>query len=707
MNTAFPFAVGTTLCDDDTTDYVFESSPVGFGPLPLEALDGQQVEVFVRYPDNTTSGYEPCFGVYTHSTRTVTRDVIGQSSAGDGVPVNWGSSAPKYIVMVASGSTLGNMARVFLNLPPWQDILFGMESQSNGAWANLYLTGNTLPANDMVLDWCPPAAGGSYAWRVTDPTEHDTNLPVDSTVYVGTPRMAENTSVWYETGSIGRSAAITLQMLTGRRIRTIFAATIGAAIDNATTGWWPYNASLTTGCAKIFKDAVVAALAQMTTDDPRQTATKLHLYGRVQGETDAVTGKASGTFGFMLCDYLEALEDSTRWGICNRDTRYLLWDIPRQMREDTTSALKFDGHRAAKALFGDRVQVVDTAGATTADGAGGHYDGASADMLGPRGIALLVTPSMASSAASPAFRLIKELTTLTATYIMDTSGSGAPTSGKFKFNSGLTTLRIYNTGQDAVNWKNTGLKNLQAGAVLKLTKSGEVGSNYKLVTLAGPPVFNTNDVEWPIATPVDLGTVPVAGNDTVITLLTGKLFDGVSFTAASDFAIQSSARIEGTEYPINDPSTPGANHTRTNHYLGVDELGKDTRTRHLIPFYSEKKTTTSAATTLMLVYGLEQEDNVAEYIDAIIVCKIPATHEYAKFRIEGIIRRSGTTLAFDTAATVTTLQDPDSLGAPAIATDNFFGTNALLGWKITHSGKAATTIHWVVKAHVTVIPTLP
>ncbi len=698
MNTRFPFATGFTACANNTDPYTI-SGATTFSDDPNGAqgyVDGVEYHYFVRYPDNTTSGHEEGWGAYTASTDSIARTKIGKSSAGYGVKVNWGSSATKHIAAVVSGAELGNMASAVIDLPPWQDVLLGGTSQSNGlAWANLYLTGSALPIYTQVLDWCKIAAGtGSYAWRVTDPTEQSLLLPSDDTVHVGTPRRVDSGGTVYPTGHIGRSAAITLAAFTGRKVRTIFAATVGTAIDAAVRGWWPYNASLTTGCAKIFKDAVGAAVAQMVIDDPRQTATKLHICMHAQGESDI--SKTSGQYGFMLADVIQAYEDTTRWNICDSNTIYLLYDIPPQLRESSSSGLKFDGHRVAAYLIGERAHVVDTKGALTAEGL--HYTGASADMLGPRGIKILLTSSRSDIPASPAFLLKRDVGEFGASYVMDTTGAGAPTAPKFKLNTALTALRIRNIDFLGVDYKALGMSSLKAGDVLRFVKSGQSGANYKTITLTGPPIFNTDDIEWPISTPVDTGTVPVAGDTAAVTSLVNKIFDGVTYTAITDAYIQSSKRAAGTELAITLVSEG-----RENKVLGVNTDGRDTRSRDLIPFYNTVKTTTNAATTLLNNYGLA--DGASEYIDVIVAYKILTSHRYGQFRIQCIARRTGAAVYFDSSYTVTTLQDPEGLGPPAIASDNFF--SVIWGWKVTHGCKAATTIHWTTKAYVTPLFTSP
>jgi hypothetical protein len=777
MNTRFPGClVGTTTTTSGTISLDAAALPFG-AKLDDYLVNGATYAFYVRWPDNTTTGFLEGFGVWSSTGNgSITRAKITNSTVGEATDYTF-AAGTKHILIVTPGSELANMASVFLDLPPWQDIVLGGMGQSNFGWSNLYLTGSAPASNSMVLDWCKPAAGGTAAWRVTDPTEHDTNLPVDDTVYVGTPRMAESASVWYPTGHIGRSLALTLQAITGRKVRTIFAATVGTPIDSGTKGWWPYNTALSTGCAKMFKDAVVAALAQMTTDDPRQTATKLHGFLWAQGESDvnatpgtaanattnaagyavgattltlasAGTGtivagdiltfaddtnaylvatgdtdvsnggtivlaapglriamsaatktitlattiaKSSARYGFMLYDVIAAMEDTTRWGICDSNTTYLLYDLPPYVRNNTANGRKFMGHAIAKALIGDRARIVSTEGMLGNDGA--HYTGANADTLGGRGAKGWLSPSRAAAAATPAFMLRKDATASATqggwTRVADGTG-GLSAGGKYKFTSGNAYVQITFNDNSGLFMFDAGLKHIPTGTMLKFEKV-TAPAGYRTCITTGPVEDNASYYRIPIGTIVDTGTIPAVADATYITTPLDHLWDGTTMTAATDLNILSAKLATGQEIAFSTSTT------RTDKLVGADTEGKLRRSNTLIPMYYAVKTTSNAGYTLFNNYLMADGD--AEHIDATVGYKCLTSNKQGAYRIQAIARRSGSSVLFDTTPTITQVQDGEALGvSPVIASDNFF--SILWGWKITHTGKAATTLHWTTEVRV-------
>jgi hypothetical protein len=714
VNTAFPFAVGITLCDDNTTDYVFESSPVGFGPLPVSALDGQKVEFFVRYPDNTTSGYEPGWGVYTHSTRTITRDVIGQSSAGDGVAVNWGSSAPKYLVMVASGASLANMARIFLALEPWEDILAGSTTQSNGGTLAYYQ--GTPPADtDRVLDWSRAEPGtGSEAWRQVVKAEEYTDYD-DAVPYVGTPRSIEVSSVWTPLGSINHAFATQLAALTGRRVRTVHCFRGATSLADPTYGWL-YNPSATNSVAKVFADAVDAAITQMHTDDPRQSSvTKLHVYIMAHGENDALAGESgspfygssSARYGRILADHIEALRDPDRWNIADENTVIILNDIPEPLREKESSQSvgvnEFDGHAQAQALIGSRCFVVSTAGIPTQDDQI-HYWGEGADELGVRDANTLLTPSASNANFGGAFRLAKVNTWPLAIYAWETDSASAPSSSSWRFNVAQNELKIHNTTAALGDMVSRGLGHFQIGDLIRMERQDNAAI-YVDIRITGAAVNNTTYFTYPCDIEAEAGT-RTATSFLLLPQNTGW-HDGEAYVAATPHRIQSaglSLANPETDYTGGAGVTSGAEVNRDFHYLMARAGGIMERSAQLAVRSGSRRTTDATANqTLLRSYHFE--DGRVEYINAKVCYKVPANGNVGVFDLHAIIRRTGTTTSADWAPAATVLVDEEALATdPNIVALTFSGV--LEGWIVRVTGKAATTIDWICEVETIEIPTL-
>lgn len=720
MNTRFPSAVvGTTLCANNTDNYVIEAGALSFGGLPVSALDGQLVEVFVRYPDNTTSGYEQVWGIYTHSTTTVARTKVGQSSAGEGTKVNWGNSAPKLIVFVTSGSQLGNMARIFLALDPWEDILVGATGQSNlGTLA--YYEGATPADTDRVLDWSRAVPGtGSNAWRTVAKAEQYTDYS-DSVPYIGTTRSKLDTTtspgVWKACGSIVHSFARQLATITGRKVRTVSVYRGGTSLNDPTYGWI-YDTSATNAVSKVFADAVDAAITQMHTDDPRQASvTKLHVYLFGQGENDAVIAAGgspfyaseSAEYGYLLADHIKALEDSDRWNIADENTISVLFDIPEPARklEDSQSVgvNTFDGHAQAQAILGDRCIVIPTSGIPTKDDQI-HYWGEGADELGARGADVLMSPTAPNGNTGGAFRLVKTNAWPVAAYTWEADSDSAPsTNSRWRFSLAQDEFKITYVSGSYGDTSAIGLGLFQINDIIRM-ENQSTPAIYVDVRITGRVTDNTTYYTYPCE------IVAEAGTRTAVAFLikpqNTAWHDGKSYNASTNHSIlsgkQSLANAE-TTYSEGIAATTGAEISRNHHYLMADQYGKQARSRQLAVRYGELRTTDATANQVIL--GAKHfEDGRVEYIRATVCYKIPASGNIGVFQLHAIIRRTGTTTSADWAPAATVLIDEEALATdPNIAAASLIGL--VDGYDVRVTGKASTTIDWVCEVETIVIPTL-
>ena len=698
MNTKFPgFLVGTTLTADDTTDYVVNSTVTFATDINSDAnsgmVDGQYYTYYVRYPDNTTAGHEEGWGRYTLSTDTIQREVIGKSSAGYGVPVDWDDGgATKHIAIVVSGSEIGNMARIAIDLPPWVDYRVGVTGQSNVAQGNLAVKqdGAFYAANPMVQQWATDGSGSANGWRTLDPEEQDGDVTVGSAVpYTGTGRRVEIDSVWYYTGSIAAGYANRMQAVLGRGIRLINTATLGQAIDSGTYGW-TYGVSGNT--AMEFASEVGDAIAALPAEQRLGTPDVLHAVIWAQGETDIST--SSPAYAWKLATVVFDFEDPARHGICDETiTKYLFCGFGDRYGQTNPA---FHGLQLAKQIVGDRatfikpqrnIAIFDTV----------HYVGedsyAYGELLADYHLGIANTPSQ-----DPAFEIQEIRTDMDALtkYTVQTEGESVLTAGQIQLAADHLSVRIAksdNQGGFGQNWWDKGLKYYGNGDYVTIEVTEDiVVTNGQRIDFTGPPVESTNYAEWP-CTVTDFGTVPVATNQ-VIMNCSRFLFDGESFRTGTDLELALPSISEGYEV---------GNSLAASEYklLSADGEGILRRTAVSSPFRWELKTTNATANQSM-GYSFAIPNPGYARIEAKVSYKIVGGNCGA-FTLIAMANRSGVstlTLPHNPAATVE--YDPESLTVPNIALFTF----GFAGIQIRVTGKAATDVHWVAEGTITLLPTL-
>jgi len=508
LNTKFPSnLVGTTLTTGTGT-FALESGATSFSAsLDAHLIDGQAYAYFVRWPDNSTVGWEEGFGVYSATGNgSITRATIVNSYDGVGVAHSF-AAGTKHIAIITSGSELANMARVFLSLDPWEDILVGCTGQSNAGTSVAYYA--SAPADtpaSKVLDWSRAAPGtGAYGWRQVVKADVYTDH-VTADIYTGTPRSSSGTTK----GSVVHSFAATLADITGRLVRTITVWRGATEFINATYGWLYAPAS--SNIAKTFKDAVVSA----TTGLPN---TKLHIYLFLQGEGDAANNGGtyinSDEYGYRLADHLDALEDSTKWDICTSNTLYVLFDIPERLRQAKASqdagGKQWDGHAQAAGKFGHRAFVIPTHGLTTIyDNT--HYVGESADELGQRAAYALLSPTRPPSNNLGTFRSERRLLWPSFPMTRLADGSGNPADGQWILNVARNVVKIHHTtGTGTISLRTAGLGNFQYGDIIRFSVP-TTGTPYIDVTILGIPTDGTTYFSYPCSVN-DVGTLGTVSCD--------------------------------------------------------------------------------------------------------------------------------------------------------------------------------------------------
>ncbi len=721
MNTRFPFVVGITLCANATDPYVITGATT-FSDDPNAAtgyVDGVEYHVFVRLPDNATNKYEEVWGMYTASTDSIARTRVGKSSAGYGIKVNWGSSAPKHIAAVVSGEELGNMASIFIDLKPWEDILVGGTMQSNGGKTLVYV--GSAPADTaLVDDWSRAVPGtGGNDWRKVVKAEQYTDYN-DALPYIGTVRSV-NAGGWKACGSVIHAFCTRLAQFTGRKVRSISVHRGATSFADPANGWL-YDPTVSTSVITVFIAAVNAAIARMHVVDPIQSSiTKLHIYMMLHGENDAAGGEAgqgtplwtspSNVYGDLVAEHIVMLEDPARGNICDSKTLYLLHDIPTPMREiksyQVNGANEFDGHAQAQALIGGRCRVLPTLGIKTLDDQI-HYTGEEADKLGYQDADLLLANARADNDTGGAMRLSKVNTWYDATAIWtwETNSASLPSAaGRWRFNVAENVVTIRKTDGIPVDRFAQGLGQFEVGDLLRLANAITSPTVYVDFRITGAPTITTDNVAYPCAVVTSVGT-----RTAVVFYLQPQntaWHDGKSFLASTPHALQSRKQAlinTETVYTGGVALTADADLGKDFHILMGNANGAQSRTRKAGPRWGALRTTN--ATGVIILDTNHMLDGVVEYVKATVSYKVPANGNVGVFELHGIIRRTGTTTSADWAPAATVLIDEEALATdPVLAALTFFGIGE--GWKITVTGKAATSIDWVCLAEIIDIPTSP
>jgi hypothetical protein len=484
-NTRFPFVVGVTLCADNSADYVITGATT-FSMSPNDAtyglIDGQVYTAFVRYPDNTTTGYEEVTGAYTASTDTLARTAIGKSSAGYGTKVNWGSSAPKHIAIVVSGNEMGNLAQVLLDKPPHLDVLQISTGQSNIGTAGVYVDQGAVPAaNPNVLDWSFSSTDSTaMAWRAITladdyTTENADFIAANNSILTGFPRYSSGS---YR-GNMGYACAKLVQELSGRKVRTINTWRNGTGIED--THGWAYETQTgsysTANTGEHFKKQITDAIAALPTDQAGLTPDYMIF---MQGETDMANDMTAAKYGFLLADYLRACEDPNRYGITTKDkTLYLVPELNPVTRKinATTGVYRnkhaWNGQKYAKEAFGPRLIVVDSTG-TGETAVPDHITGEDHDIMGRRLANALFVP--AAGKETSVFEVRKNPVVKTREldfWYYDGSNNGSPASGKYYHRTNSLSIAVHESSVFVGSFFSTsGLAYLRPGDILFSRQNG-------------------------------------------------------------------------------------------------------------------------------------------------------------------------------------------------------------------------------------------
>lgn len=700
MNTAFPEALGGTTTSTASPFLINGTLP--YAADPNTQLTGIfEGDYFIRYADNVTVGFESGYGSYDASTDSLTVIKVYQSSNGPDVAATF-TSAVKHFGFVLSGNVIGAMARTLIALEPHEDILIGSSGQSN-AGHYTYYDGATPATNANVLDWSTTGAGGALGWRTVVKADNYTDY-TPTTAYIGTPRSVFDVS-WRACGSIVHGMAVRLAQITGRKVRTINVYRPATGISDPVYGWG-YSTTTTTLVSRVFKDAVVDAIAALPAN--QSSITKLHIYLFSQGENDAAgTTVPSGTYGNLLAEHMAALEAPEKWGVAGPETRYILMDIPCRAREIESfqpQIATFDGHAVAQSIVGSRCVVVPTQGAETRYDQT-HYIGEAADMLGARAADTMITTTTAGTNYGGAFRSIPNKKWPTTAYIWESDSASAPASTKFRFNAGRTTIKFnYVPGGGGSNLSAAGLGLFKKNDRIRLYQSGTPGI-FVVALIGGIATDGGSWFEYPITILSSAGSF-TAGPTYILIAENFGWHDGKDYVASTASAILSTKQnsdnfntlyTEGLTVSPASHALDGSNL----HVIIADPTGKQFRSRQLGTKWGKLRTTNATANQALLDTAHFAEGRV-EFVKATVCYKVPANGNVGVFEVRGVVRMTGTA-TLDWSA-VTVIVDEEALATdPNIVSTSFAGV--FEGWIIRVTGKASTNIDWVCAAEIIEIPT--
>jgi hypothetical protein len=699
MNTRFPGClVGTTTNTSGTIS--LDSAALPFGAKLDDFLqDGQTYRFYMRWPDNVTAGWLEADGVWSSSGNgSITRAKIINSFAGVATDYTF-AAGTKHIMVTTPGSELGNMASVLLSLKPWEDVLIGVTCQSNGGTLLVH-QGSAPPDTTRVKDWSRTVPGtGSESWQAVVKAQQYTDYN-DALPYIGTPRSV-NSSGWKTVGSFAHSLATKIAYISGRLARTVVVHRGATAFADSTYGWLYPGTSTSVG--KVFDDALAAAISQMHTDDPRQTSvTKLHIYALLQGETNALYGD-DGSYGYQVADHLAALEDPARWNSCDSNTRYLLPEIPTPMRKlrayQTLGVNEFNGHAQAQALFGSRVSVISTAGIPTQPDQI-HYWGEGADTLGERAADTELSTTTVPANFGGAFRLVENNTWPDPLWARETDSASGPGSTNFRLNVAQTQLKIRKTAGYPGDMTSAGLGLFKPGDILRMEQQASAAI-YVDCTITGLPTDNTTFFSYPCTT-VIVGTQSTGSY--YLKPQNTSWHDGKSYSASTIHNLQSNKQnLANTEvsYTSGADADIEGNATNNFHVLMADVNGRQYRSKKQGVRWAKLRTTAVATNTTILA-SYHFTDGYVEYVRARICYKVPANGNVGVFVVEGVVRRTGSTMYLDWSSVTVTVDEEALATDPDITT---LGFSVLNGWILRITGKASTTIDWVCEAESIEIPT--
>lgn len=734
MNTAFPEVMAGTTTSTASPFLINAGLPYAANPNTHITSGVYLGDYYIRYNDNVTTGFESGYGSYNASTNELTVIAVYMSSTGDGVACDDFTSVAKHVGFTVAGSTLGNMARLSLNLPPHVDVRIGATGQSNLMALGLWEVPANAPTavDDKIWHYAQlhtsQTDGSARSWQVLDPTQQVDSLGVDGPgPQTGFGRRVFNGS-WLDTTNPAYQFARKLAALTGRRCRIINTSVSGQQIDDAEYGWG-YDPSLATLTSTMFKTDVQAAIAALPAD---QTAygDKLHflIYHHGASDMQANAGNPSvssaESFAYKLANYIEECYDPDKHDICDANTITMILAETQLLRRNNPT---WAGWEMAADLIGSKAKFIPSPPILDGTWDGAHATAETADLYADTMLESMTTPASEPVQSGSGWRTYKNVSYYVDTYTvgLNANGTGAPVAAgggyagvRFSASSGAGTLRLgkslgfFTTGGNI--WE-AGSKNWRKGDVIVFSKTNSItGPDRREVVIDSVGTDEGDYGLWDV-TITTYGTLST--EDVLYVKSHTPLFNGEDVVNGTPAVIQSKKLAHLLESSENSLTTPLARvpvrECAKHRMLYAGPTGISLRHNSVMDAFWTFKTpnaTITAANTYAF-NGIASELWNCEHVTVEILVKRNS---------DGVTSRGTYTfmaknLAWGATCLIT--EESKDIATAAYGNHNALALNAstfvaastssagaLLGnigvWQLRFTGLAATDLSWTVRAKI-------
>lgn len=697
-----PAVTVSVITATGTGDYDLTGvSGANFGRSLQNVLeDGELYWYHCYYQNNLTAGYEWGWGVYTSSTEVLTRNV--RNSSNSDAAVDW-AAGNKVLAISASPEFYSQFGLMLSNMKPHYGICVAGSGQSNNHTINV-MASETLVSVPNVRDWSTDGAASpaAHAWRVPDPDDRYQDAEGQAQ-YIGYGRSTSASVL--QTAQLTQEVGKGLALITGRQIWTINVSSSGTAFRDATNGWLYDPGSGNT--ADRLSDEISEAIAAIDTAAaaaglPAQGITAPHFFIMAQGESDASAGTPSAQWATDNMDFVFDLEQSDRWGVCDRDITKYYFVAPGPLYREKYA---FNGHGLLAENSPERIQVITAYDQQSFDEYG-HYTGEAVIEIANR-----IVDVIATTGASPS-NLVGVQTTPnwkdpSEALLVGTSGinlwdddgqsDSMPAAGHFNYNNAGTKFRLDKQSMFITvpvpvgsDWSGYGFERLGRDGTNFTMRFG-TGTDNVTYVLSGLPVDQTSCWEW------DIVSRTVNGSPASAAL---ELWMTRGLNNGEDYLTRVYAPIKGEdyEYGTTTGATDGSNPYRQNKVL-ADGNGQQYRGTGRGEIVAQVQTTTGSATEAYAATGPAMADGDRVTVVADVSAKRTDTGTgifHAMYRFS--VSRSGSTTALEGSVHSTVFQSVSGLSVTCAADD------ASDIWTIDVTGNTSETWDWTLIINALLIP---
>lgn len=455
LETFPPVTAGTAQTEGDSASHVIN------GTLPYAAdpnavlVDGERYWYHAYHSNGVTSGFEFCWGIYTASTDTITRNPIRTSETADAL-VDWPASSTIVIAFAASPEMLSQWCSQFANKDPREVIwAVGIHHSNGDMGVNVCddQTAFTRPAG--VIDWCTDGTAFDRAdldWRTIDPGQQRVSEADANGIQVGTGRMRDVSGAgtdWRYTRGTLTEFAVEAHIITGRTVAMCAIGRGGLIVgENYGLGW--EESQTYDNVAKVASEEIALARAAGVADGLLfPTSPDIVLFD--VGGGDALNGTSNGEFVNAIYQYIKDTQDPDRWGWADRDyTKYFIQDMSPVIAEAYPT---FNGAALLEELAPDYVKLIDMSDLDCWDNL--HFTGESAIVGGRRVAHAALTGVGSTKGGKGSIRARRDLIDVAGTTV------GA-VNGRWKYKGVTDTAPAseefsQNVAGDKFRWSKTGV----------------------------------------------------------------------------------------------------------------------------------------------------------------------------------------------------------------------------------------------------------